>query len=216
MNITTALNDITNNIRYFRDIRWKATGKIKLFPPSYEMISEDEDFIIFRESSVSKLNTFLNTGVLFNKYGSGSPSIEPESHTLHIAVYPDVKFQKIISNQEVINNTIPVGILDKDGNFIDARIFGGGASIDYINEYAKTDLFIHSRTDVGYYDGLANYTGTAILVEIPEETLNRFGVSAIESIVKKYAASGVVPVISVVPSSGNNLPEYSGEIINYA
>ena len=142
-----------------------------------------------------KLNNLINRNDVFHFPYKKVPRIIPKVTLFNGVVYSNLYRESLIDINTTDNTKVLLGYVNKDNEFTDMRVQGGGLKPNYINQEFATNMFIGSYFDVGRFDGIPTQIQTTVIVELPQSILGSFTKLEIETAVYKYIAAGVYPII---------------------
>lgn len=202
MNTSITLDKIKNILSYYKNINWFNPYDIK---SSYESITEDADFNIFKDKAISKISNLLSYIPLYSTSESKAKSIVEIEIENTICIYPNESMFSIRHDTSVSIDEIPLFLIDEDLNTFDARVFGGGVTKEYIKEQPYGQK-IASITDIATYNGMPTQAGSSILIKLPEDIYTKYTEKYLLSVIKKYIAAGTN--VSIIKYDSSDVEDY--------
>ena len=190
MNITTELDKIKSFISYFKSLYQSKN----IVNPSYVNITSYNNFLISKQSYISKLSKYVNSIPPYHKFGEKTKNFSVINQSISVNIHPNEHILTLKYDENIGANDIPLVLIDENYKIFDARIKGGGLTESYIdNNYNNSKL--NSISDISYFRGMPTQAASTIIVKFPSDTLNKYSKEYLESVISKYSTSESLPYI---------------------
>jgi len=196
MNTQTILTNISMLLDSFRNSQWRIGNILsKTFPFSYETLSDYALYENLKGLHLNKMTSAIADTPAYYQCAGKSKSIIRKTLSSDVSIYSNTKLLDIKSDTVVDQNSIPIVMVDVDDNIIDARVSGGGFN-DIFFETDKNRTTAYSCADRGHYDGRPTGAVASIMIECPDTLLTEVNEEQLKSIIRKYTALGVFPIVT--------------------